>query len=254
MSDLPIADYCEIACSDSWRDCGEVMISPFGSVPGLGARIAKSTHSPDIVLTDGEAALSFGIKPINARSDELVREAYVPYKSIFSVVWSGRRQIMMMASQVDQFGNQNISAIGPREKPKAQLVGVRGAPGNSLNHPTSYWVPDHNSRSFVAAVDVVCGVGNDRARGAGVGATRFHDLRVVVSNLGVFDFAGPDGSMKVRSLHPGVTIDQVRDATAFPLAGLDGEIAETRAPSEDEYALMQTLDPKGLRHKELPQQ
>ena len=254
MSTFTRADYCTVACADTFALSGEVMVSPFGSIPALGARLAKSTSSPDLVLTDGEAALVHGVNPLNARSSDLMREAYVPYKSIFSVVWSGRRHVMMMASQVDRFGNQNISAIGDHDHPKAQLVGVRGAPGNSLNHPTSYWVPDHNSRSFVAAVDVVCGVGNDRARGAGVGATRFHDLRVVVSNLGVFDFAGPDGSMKVRSLHPGVTIDQVRDATAFPLAGLDGEIAETRAPSEDEYALMQTLDPKGLRHKELPQQ
>jgi len=35
------------------------------------------------------------------------------YRRVFDVVWSGRRHIMMMASQVDRFGNQNISAIGP---------------------------------------------------------------------------------------------------------------------------------------------
>ena len=53
----------------------------------------------------------------------------MPYRRVFDVVWSGRRNLIMMASQIDRTGNQNISAIGPWARPKAQLVGVRGAPG-----------------------------------------------------------------------------------------------------------------------------
>ena len=110
-----------------------------------------------------------GAPPIATRPAELVREAAMPYRSVFDVVWSGRRHIMMMASQIDRTGNQNISAIGPHDQPKVQLVGVRGAPGNSVNHPTSYWVPDHTVRTFVEQVDVVCGVGYARAAAAGAG-------------------------------------------------------------------------------------
>ena len=83
----------------------------------------------------------------------------MPYRRVFDVVWSGRRNLIMMASQIDRTGNQNISAIGPWARPKAQLVGVRGAPGNTVNHSTSYWVPNHSTRSFVEQVDVVSGVG-----------------------------------------------------------------------------------------------
>lgn len=251
MSELTRADICTIACAEAWRGDGEVMASPFGSVPALGARLARITFSPDLVLTDGEAAIVAGTPTLATRPTELVREASVPYKAIFSVVWSGRRHIMMMASQVDQHGNQNIAAIGPHDKPKAQLVGVRGAPGNSVNHATSYWVPDHTPRSFVANVDVVCGVGTDRARQAGPGATRFHDLRRVVSNLGVFDFSGPDGVMHLVSVHPGVTVDEVTAATGFWLDGCDDDVPTTRSPSDQELALMNELDPKGARHKEV---
>ena len=251
MSDVTRADICTIACAEAWRGDGEVMASPFGSVPALGARLAKSTFAPDLVLTDGEAALVHGIPTLATKSAELVRESYVPYKTIFAIVWSGRRHIMMMASQVDQFGNQNIAAIGDHAKPKAQLVGVRGAPGNSVNHATSYWVPDHNPRSFVASVDVVCGVGNDRAAAAGPGASRFHDLRRVVSNLGVFDFATPDGSMRIASVHPGVSLDEVAAATSFELAGIDGDVPLTREPTTEEAALLAELDPKGLREREV---
>ena len=144
------------------------------------------------------------------------------YRAVFDVVWSGRRHIMMMASQIDRTGNQNLSAIGDWSRPKVQLVGVRGAPGNSVNHPTSYWVPDHSTRTFVDHVDVVSGVGYERAAAAGPGATRYHSVRVVVSNLGVFDFETPDRTMRVRSVHPGVTLDEVRAATGLRAPGRRG--------------------------------
>jgi acyl CoA:acetate/3-ketoacid CoA transferase beta subunit len=117
------------------------------------------------------------------------------------------------------------------------LLGMRGAPGNTINHPTSYWVPNHSTRVFVERVDVVSGIGYDRAAALGPVA-RFHEIRRVVSNLGVFDFAMPDHSMRLVSVHPGVTVDEVVDATGFPLAGVDGDVPETRAPTADELAIL----------------
>jgi acyl CoA:acetate/3-ketoacid CoA transferase beta subunit len=158
---------------------------------------------------------------------------------------------MMMASQIDRYGNQNISAIGPHAKPKVQLVGVRGAPGNSVNHPTSYWVPDHSTRTFVEQVDVVSGVGYSRAAEAGAGATRFHDVRRVVSNLGVFDFETPDHRMRLHSYHPGVTVDDIVAATAFELTVPD-DVTETRLPTPEEIDLIRVvLDPGSLRDREV---
>ena len=247
MSDPGVtrAESCVIACAEVWREAGEVMVSPFGTIPALGARLAKLTFSPDISLTDGEAALMVGAPPIATRPSELVREANMPYRSVFDVVWSGRRNMMMMASQIDRTGNQNISAIGPHAKPKVQLVGVRGAPGNSVNHPTSYWVPDHTVRTFVEQVDVVSGVGYARAAAAGAGATRFHDIPRVVSNLGVFDFETPERTMRLRSYHPGVTVDEIMAATAFTLTVPD-DVAETRLPTPEELDLIRSRAGPGL--------
>src|ERR1700691_1421866 len=253
MSDPGVtrAESCVIACADVWRDAGEVMVSPFGTIPSLGARLAKLTFAPDLVLTDGEAALMVGAPSLATKPDKLVREAAMPYRSVFDVVWSGRRHIMMMASQIDRTGNQNISAIGQHAQPKVQLVGVRGAPGNSVNHPTNYWVPDHTPRTFVEQVDVVSGVGYARAAAAGPGATRFHDVRRVISNLGVFDFETPDHTMRLRSVHPGVTVDDVVQATSFALA-LPAEVPETRLPTPEELDLLRTvLDPGSLRDREV---
>jgi acyl CoA:acetate/3-ketoacid CoA transferase beta subunit len=231
------AESCVIACADAWRGAGEIMASPFGNIPALGARLAKSTFAPDLVLTDGEAALMVGAPPLTARPDELIREAAMPYRSVFS--------------QIDRTGNQNISAIGDHAHPKVQLVGVRGAPGNSVNHPTSYWVPDHSVRSFVARVDVVSGVGYARAAAAGAGATRFHDVRRVVSNLGVFDFETPDHTMRLASRHPGVSVEDIVGATGFSLT-IPDDVAETRLPTPEELDLLRTmLDPTSLRDRDV---
>ena len=245
------AESCVIACADVWRDAGEVMASPFGTIPSLGARLAKLTFAPDLVLTDGEAALMVGAPPLTARPADLVREAAMPYRTVFDVVWSGRRHIMMMASQIDREGNQNISAIGDHRHPKVQLVGVRGAPGNSVNHPTSYWVPDHTVRTFVEHVDVVSGVGYARAAAAGPGASRFHDVRRVVSNLGVFDFETPERTMRLCSYHPGVSVEDIVAATGFTLA-IPPDVAETRLPTPEELDLLRNvLDPGSLRDREV---
>jgi len=245
------AEYCAVACAEVFRGDREVMASAFGTAPALGARLARRTFAPDLVLTDGDAALVDGAPPLGARPSSLVYESHMPYRRVFDVVWSGRRNLIMMASQIDRTGNQNISAIGPWAQPKAQLVGVRGAPGNTVNHTTSYWVPNHSPRSFVEQVDVVSGVGYARAAAAGPSATRFHEIRFVVSNLGVFDFATPDRVMRLASVHPGVTVDDVVAATGFDLVVPD-EVPDTRMPTPEELDLLRTvLDPSGARDREV---
>jgi acyl CoA:acetate/3-ketoacid CoA transferase beta subunit len=251
-SEVTRAEVVAVACADAWRGDGEIVASPFGTIPAIGARLARLTFEPDLVLTDGEAALMTNTPSVSADRSELVLEAWLPYRRVFDVVWSGRRHVMMMATQVDRYGNQNISCIGDWARPKTQLIGVRGAPGNTINHTTSYWVPAHSPRSFVERVDMVGGVGYDRAEQAGPAATRFHEIRVVISNLGVFDFATPDHAMRLRSVHPGVDVTDVTSATAFELVVPD-DVPTTRLPDPDELELIrEVLDPNRLRDKELP--
>ncbi len=245
------AEVCAAAVSDLFRGDGEVLASSFGSVPALGARLARLTHAPDLLLTDGVACLLADVRPLSGpAADEPVVEGWLPFRRVFDLLWSGRRHVVMVASQIDRFGNHNFACIGDHARPKAQLLGMRGAPGNSICHPTSYWVPDHGPRVFVERVDVVSGVGYDRAAALGA-AGRFHEIRGVVSNLGVFDFATPDRSMRLASVHPGVDVERVRGATGFALA-LDGEVRETRLPTDEELRLIrEVLDPEGLREAEV---
>jgi acyl CoA:acetate/3-ketoacid CoA transferase beta subunit len=233
------AEVCVVACAEAWRGDGATLASPMGLIPSLGARLARCTFAPDLLLSDGEACLL---------GDDGAVEGWLPFRSVFTVVAAGRRHVMMGAAQLDRYGNQNISCIGDWARPKAQLLGVRGAPGNTVNHPVSYWVPRHSRRVFVEAVDMVCGVGYDRAAAAGAG---FHELRVVVTNLAVLDFQAPGHTMQLRSLHPGVTLSEVVDATGFALAVPD-QVPVTRLPTPAELDLIRgELDPSGLRDREL---
>ncbi|MFF9768864.1 CoA-transferase subunit beta [Streptomyces sp. NPDC014636] len=244
------AEYCVVACAEVWRAAGEVLAAPMGTVPTIGARLARLTFSPDLLLTDGEALLIDDVPAVGAAPR--VVEGWLPYRQHLALVASGRRHVMMGASQLDRYGNQNISCIGDWERPRRQLLGVRGAPVNTLNNPTSYWVPKHSTRVFVERVDMVCGVGHDRAAAAGPAATRYHRIGDVVTDLGVLDFDTPDRTMRLRSLHPGVTVEQVTRATGFALT-IPDEVPYTREPTADELRLIRTeIDPKGLRDREVP--
>ncbi|MBT2401729.1 CoA-transferase subunit beta [Streptomyces sp. ISL-100] len=236
------AEYCVIACAEAWRDNGEVLASPMGTVPAIGARLAKRTFSPDLLLTDGEATL-VGL--------DGTPEGWLPYRQHLAMVTGGRRHVMMGASQIDRFGNQNISCIGDWQQPSRQLLGVRGAPVNTLNNPTSYWVPKHSTRVFVDKVDMVSGVGYDSAAAAGPSATRYHRIPRVVTNLGVLDFDTPDHSMRLAALHPGVTAAQVQEATDFAL-NIPEDVPYTREPTPEELRLIrEVIDPEGLRDREV---
>ena len=251
MSGFTRAEVCAVAIAEAFRDDGEILASPIGNLPQIGARLAKLTFAPDLLMTDGVALLVADVQALGAPSGPPVVEGYMPYRTVFDTVWSGRRHVMMGATQIDRFGNQNISCIGEFQKPKAQLLGMRGAPGNTINHPTSYWIPNHSKQVFVPKVDVVSGVGYDRAARLGPQSARFHEIRRVVSNLGVFDFETPDHSMRLRSVHPGSSVEEIREQTGFPLVVPD-DVPGTREPTDAELRLLrERIDPKGLRDREI---
>ncbi|WP_127782900.1 CoA-transferase [Rhodococcus sp. X156] len=250
QTDVSRAEVCVIACAEAFRDNGEILASAFGTIPAIGVRLARHTFSPDLLLTDGEAAVVKGTWAIGAAAPEDV-ESWIPFRTIFDVVWSGKRHVMMIPSQIDSYGNTNISAIGDHAKPKVQLLGARGAPGNSVYHPTSYWVPKHSTRIFTPTVDMVCGVGNDNAQKAGPAAAKFHDLRTVVTNLAVLDYDKPTGQLRLKSLHPGVTVEEVQEATGFDLV-VPADVPFTRLPTDAELQLIrEVIDPRSLRDREV---
>lgn len=242
------AEVCAVACADLFRDAGEIMVSPMTTMVSIGARLARRTFSPDILLSDGEAQLLAETPAIGAAG---AFEGWMPFGRVFETLAWGRRHVVMGANQIDRYGNQNLSAFGPLQHPTRQMFGVRGAPGNTINHTTSYWIGNHSPRVFCDAVDVVSGIGWDKVDPANP-AYRFVHVFRVVSNLGVFDFNGPEHTMHAVSLHPGVEPREVAENTGFEVHGLD-DAPPSRLPTGDELELIRTIDPKVLREKEVKQ-
>ncbi|MBP1160767.1 acyl CoA:acetate/3-ketoacid CoA transferase beta subunit [Rhodococcus sp. PvR044] len=241
------AEYCAIACAEIFSGAGEIMASPMSTLATIGARLARLTTEPDLLITDGEALIFADTPAVGAKAPI---EGWMPFRKVFDVVASGRRHVVMGANQIDRYGNQNLSAFGPLQQPTRQMFGVRGAPGNTINHATSYFVPKHSSRVFVDKVDVVSGVGYDKVDPSNP-AFKYLHLHRVVSNLGVFDFGGPDHTLRALSLHPGVTAAEVAENTSFEVAGL-AEAGVTREPTAEELRLIrEVIDPRGLREREV---
>jgi acyl CoA:acetate/3-ketoacid CoA transferase beta subunit len=252
MTDAGRSEVCVVAVADAFRGDGEILANPIGNVPMIGGRLARVAFEPDLVMTDGEALLVGNVLPVGLEDAPKLVESWNPYRAMFDVVWSGRRHVMMGASQIDPYGNQNFALIGDPAQPKAQLLGLRGAPGNTINDTTSYWIPNHSPKVFVEQVDVVCGVGYDRAARLSRAERRFHHLKRVVTNLAVLDFESPEHRMRLRSVHPGVTVDEVVAATGFDLV-IPGDVPESRLPAADELQLIRdVIDPNDLRSKEVP--
>jgi len=243
-----LAELCIAAASEAWRGNGELLASGIGYVPRLAASLAKLTHSPELLMTDSEAYLVSEPVPIGARGEYKPKiEGYLSFERVFECVWSGKRHAMVGPTQIDAYGQSNISAIGDYARPKAAMLGSRGFPGNTINHINSMFVPNHGPRVFVAGeVDMVSGVGYKKERWPAGAKRDYVDLRLIVTDLCVMDFGGPDHAIRVKSLHPGVTFDQVQAATGFPLLKA-ADLGETPLPTQEQLAIIAKLDPHNLR-------
>lgn len=247
--DYTLAELCIAACAEAWRHDGEVLATGITVVPRLAAGLAKSTFNPGLMMTDAEVFLLDTPVPLGPRDPAAMRtEGWMSYARTFDNIYGGKRHALVAPVQIDRFGQTNISTIGPRDNPKAALLGVRGYPGNSINHANSYFVPGHDTRAFVSGeVDFVCSVGYNPARWPGGVKPKYLDLRIIVTNLAVLDFGGADNAIRVRSLHPGVTFEELQAATGFPLERPD-VIPTTPAPTAEQLTLIrEVLDPRGQR-------
>lgn len=243
----PLADLLICACADAWEGDGEVLASGIGLIQRLAASVAM-VKNPDLMMTDSEAYVVSEPVPVGKRNGyEPKRETWMGFSRIFDNVWSGARHALVGPSQIDQFGQANISALGDYDKPKVQMLGVRGFPGNSISHANSFFVPSHSKRSFVPGeVDTVCSIGYNPARLPKGHTLDDVDIRRIVTDLCVMDFEPSSKKMRIVSLHPGVSVETVLENTGFDLIVPD-DLGQTAEPTAAQLVTIQALDPNNLR-------
>ncbi|MBK6281115.1 MAG: ketoacid CoA transferase [Gammaproteobacteria bacterium] len=248
-----LAELMICAASEAWRNDGEVLATGIGTLPRLAASLSMLSTNPDLMMTDSEAFLLSAPNPIGPRAADFkpAYETWMGFSRIFDNVWGGKRHAMVGPTQIDRFGQANISCIGDYAKPKAMMLGVRGFPGNSISHANSFFVPSHNTRVFKdGECDVVCSIGYNPARLAKGYSLDEVDIRLVITDLCVMDFGGPGHQIRLRSLHPGITVEQVQQNTGFPVF-VPEDVITTPAPTAEQLEIIRRMDPHNLRAREL---
>ncbi|MBR9912969.1 MAG: ketoacid CoA transferase [Gammaproteobacteria bacterium] len=249
-----LAELMIVAAAEAFRDNGEVLATGIGLLPRLAASVAMQSFTPDLMMTDSQAWMLSEPNAVSGRQpgQAQAQESWMGFARIFDNVWGGKRHAMVGPTQIDRFGQANISALGgTHQQPKVQMLGVRGFPGNSICHANSFFVPEHSRRVFVQGeCDVVCSIGYNPERLPRGYQLDDIDIRLVITDLCVMDWQGPQHQLRLRSLHPGISTEQVQENTGFEIC-IPDQVENTAAPTAAQLDIIRALDPANLRARQL---
>lgn len=217
-------------------------------LPSTAANLARRLHAPTAVLIYESGCL--GSKPTRLPAsigDGMLSEtadAVIGVPEIFSYwLQAGRIDVGFLgAAQIDRFANINTTVIGPYDDPKVRLPGAGGAPEIAANSGEVIVTLRHSSRAFVERVDFITslghGDGGDHRERLGL---RGRGPTAVITDLGILRPKSITHELELVSIHPGVTVDQIADATGWDLLVAD-QVAETTAPTAEELAVLRELE------------
>jgi glutaconate CoA-transferase, subunit B len=227
-----------VAMARLLRDGETVFHGVASPLPMVATLLAKRVHAPDLVYLN----IAGGVDPEPGRLpastvDPVLLDgarAMTTLADLFDLAARGRLDVAFLSGvQIDGAGRINMSVIGPFDHPKVRLPG--GA-GSAALMPAArrviLWRTRHDRRVFVERLDFVTAAGN---------------VERIVTPLCVFRRI--DGQLAVESLHPGVTPDDVRAATGFPVA-VGTETPTTPPPTDSELAALRAIDPTGVARSE----
>lgn len=232
-----------VVASRVFRD-GQCVFVGVG-LPNLAANLAKRTCTPDLVMIyesgivgalPFKMPLSVGDAGVTANSQSILGSM-----EIFTwILQGGRIDIGFLGgAQVDKWGNLNSTVIGDYRKPTVRLPGSGGASDiASLANKTVIIMP-HELRRFPAAVDFITSPGFVGGRTERRTLMTGGGPEMVITNLGVLGF-DEAGEMELQSVHPGITVDEVRRETGWKLKVAES-IGETEPPSATELETLREL-------------
>jgi glutaconate CoA-transferase, subunit B len=224
-------------------------------LPNIAVNLAKRTVAPDLELVY-EAGV-FGARPARlplSIGDPTIVTGATAVVSMFELfafyLQGGLVDVGFLgAAQIDRFGNINTTVIGDYAHPTTRLPGSGGACEIAINARQIFVIMRQSRRSFVEKIDFRTSPGN---LGGAANAERIRRAQgwlgrgpsVVVTDLGIYHF-DDDGEMRLDSLHPGATIEWVRETVAWE-PRINTDLTVTPAPTPAELELMRVeLDPGG---------
>jgi glutaconate CoA-transferase subunit B len=215
--------------------------------PNAAANLARRLHAPGAVLIYESGAIEAKPVrlPLSIGDDDLAETAaeIVSVPEMFNY-WVGAGRIdvgFLGAAQIDRHANINTTVIGAYEHPKVRLPGAGGAPEIAANSRKVIVLLRQSKRSFVEKLDFTTSIGygsgaddRDRLGFSGAGPT------VVITDLGILRPSPEDRELELVAIHPGVEVDQVREATGWPLRVRE-PLDTTDPPSERELETLREM-------------
>ena len=231
-------------------DDGEVVFVGM-RLPLLGFLLAKSTHAKNAVgvYELGIVRDTLAPEPILTMGDlpNLYRAQWMADTAdMMGLLQQGRVDVSFIGgAQVDRFGNLNTSYIGGAQNIATRLPGSGGACDLASLAKRHIIIMTHEKRRFVPQVDYITSPGFGHGFGwrQKVGLPRGGPA-TVITTMGILKFDSKTKEMMLVSVHPGVSADAVRANTGWPLK-VDGELAQTPEPTEEELAMLKRFDPEG---------
>jgi glutaconate CoA-transferase, subunit B len=216
--------------------------------PSTAANLARATHAPNLVLIYESGCI--GAKPtrlpLSIGDGELAETAdvVVSVPEIFNYwLQAGRIDVGFLgAAQLDRFANLNSTVIGRYESPTVRLPGAGGAPEIAASCRQIFIMMGQSRRTFVETVDFRTSVGfgdgpGDRERLGLVGG----GPTLVITDLGILRPDPETCELVLTEVHPGVTVEQVRESTGWDLRIAD-DVAVTEPPTDEELMALRRLE------------
>jgi glutaconate CoA-transferase subunit B len=239
----------------------EVVFHGFGSpCAQVAMHVARHTHARDMLLVEGA---TYAVNPdppfIPPTGNDLSLQQGATYRMRFEEFFDAAirgdvDRMFLSGGQIDGYGNTNVTAIGPLDRPKVKLGGGGGGCNLAATiRRLSLWTTRHRSgRALVERCDFVTDMGHRTPDGtrAELGFTG-GGPEWLVTELGVFDYDG--GRARLREVFPDVTVEEIRAATGFELS-VAADLRPVRPPSPAEIAALRAVDPLGVRRSEFSPQ
>lgn len=223
-------------------------------LPNIACNLARRTVAPELELVYESGV--FGARParlpLSIGDPTLVSGATLacPMADLFmNYLQGGRIDVAFLGgAQIDRFGNINTTVIGEYAQPKVRLPGSGGACEIAIHAKEIFVIMRLKRRAFVEKLDFITSAGH---LGGGPGEREALGIpgrgpTLVVTDKAIFRFAQDTGEMFLASIHPGVTVDEVRAEVSWPLM-VAADLVETEPPTSEELRLIrEELDPAGV--------
>jgi glutaconate CoA-transferase subunit B len=236
---------------------GEETILLLSCVPLVAMGLAQNTHAPNsTIMIPGmfNPVVSEAPTAMEAEFGDRIRdwrcEMYSTMSPNIHEATHTRGEVSLgfsSVAQVDKYGNCNIVCIGDYQKPRVRLIGPIHQPGHLAYFGREIIVVDHEKRNFVDRVDFISGVGfldgpgaRERLRLPGGGPC------MILTNKALFDFHPETRLARLKSIHPGVSLEDVRENTGFTHDYIPDDVPQTPLPTPEEIRVIrEQVDPRG---------